>query len=153
MPQLSQIAEIYASQLVWLLIVFAIIYFGIGRGMVSKIEATVDTRDRRIADDLTAARSAREIADRTEEAYRARMDAAKASAARAAEARVKAADATLADKADAAGAQLAEARASALSGIEDVAAEAAREIVQRVSGLAVDRDAAARAVKTAMAHG
>lgn len=164
MPQLSQIAEIYASQLFWLLIVFAIIYFGIGRGMVAKIEATVDGRDRRIADDIAAAQSARVVADRTEEAYRSRMEAAKtdamkatqdakARAARAAEERVKAADATLAGKAETAGAQLAEARAGALRGIEEVAAQAAREIVTRVSGIAVDGEAATRAVKAALAHG
>ena len=44
MPQLSQIGEIYASQLFWLAIVFALIYFGIGRAMVPKIEKTVDDR-------------------------------------------------------------------------------------------------------------
>ncbi len=163
MPQLSQIAEIYASQFFWLLIVFAIIYFGIGKGMVSKIEATMDHRDAKIADDLKAAQSARAIADSTEEAYRTRMDTArteaaratqdaKAQAARDAEARVRAADADLAVRADAADAQLAQARTNALQGIEDVAAEAAQDIVSRVSGISVDRDAAARAVKSAMAY-
>ncbi|NWP01118.1 ATPase, partial [Escherichia coli] len=47
MPQLSQIPEIYASQLFWLAIVFALIYFGIGKAMVPKID--------RIAGDLAAA--------------------------------------------------------------------------------------------------
>ena len=164
MPQLSQIAEIYASQLFWLLIVFAIIYFGIGRGMVSKIEATVHDRDHRIASDIKAAQDARATADATEEAYRTRMETAradagratqeaKAQAAREAEVRVKAADAELAIRAEAADARLATARAEALSGIEDVATEAAQEIVARVSGIAVDRPAAAQAVKTVMAHG
>ena len=164
MPQLSQIAQIYASQLFWLLIVFAIIYFGIGKGMVSKIEATIDHRDRKIADDLKIAQTARATADATESAYRTRMEAArleatkatqdaKSAATRASEARVKEADVGLAAKADAAEARLAEARTSALRGIEDVAAEAAQEIVSRVADLTVDREAAARAVRAVTAHG
>ncbi|RYE65837.1 MAG: ATPase, partial [Oxalobacteraceae bacterium] len=106
MPQLSQIGAIYASQLFWLLIVFAIIYFGIGRGMVSKIDATMVGRDRKIASDLKAAEAARATANTTGEAYRTRMETArnealkataeaKAAAARASEARVKAADAEI----------------------------------------------------------
>ena len=59
MPQLSQIGEIYASQLFWLAIVFAAIYFAIGKAMVPRIEATVDDRAARIEGDLAAAEAAR----------------------------------------------------------------------------------------------
>ena len=38
MPQISQILETYASQFFWLLIVFGLIYFTIGHGMLPKIE-------------------------------------------------------------------------------------------------------------------
>ena len=55
MPQISQILETYASQFFWLLIVFGLIYFTIGKGMLPKIEANMDARDRKIADDLAAA--------------------------------------------------------------------------------------------------
>ena len=55
MPQISQISEIFASQLFWLIVSFGLIYAVIGRGMLPKIEATVDQRDRRISDDLAAA--------------------------------------------------------------------------------------------------
>ena len=48
-----------------------LIYFGIGRAMLPKIQSTVDARDKRIADDLAAAQAARAEADETEEAYRA----------------------------------------------------------------------------------
>ena len=48
MPQISQILETYASQFFWLLIVFGLLYFGIGRAMLPKIEATVDARDAKI---------------------------------------------------------------------------------------------------------
>jgi F-type H+-transporting ATPase subunit b len=70
MPQLNQLPEVFWSQLFWLAVVFAIIFFFIGRGMVPKIQSTVDARDKQIADDLAAAQAARAAADETEAAWR-----------------------------------------------------------------------------------
>jgi F-type H+-transporting ATPase subunit b len=164
MPQIAQIVDTYASQIFWLLIVFGLIYFGIGKSMLPKIEATVEARDAKIASDIAAAEAARAKADETEEAYRARMDAARAEAIKAtqaakaasaveAEKRVKAADTELAAKAADADARIKAAQAEALAGIEDVAIEAAQEIVAKVSGATVARDEAAGAVKAALANG
>ena len=163
MPQIAQIAATYASQIFWMLIVFALIYFGIGKGMLPKIDATVDARDKRIADDLAAAHKARAEADTTEADYTARMEKArgealaataeaKRSSAAAAEARIKAADANLAAKGAEAEARLAEQQRAALAGLETVAAEAAQEIVARVSTVSIDRGEAERAVKAVLAH-
>ena len=55
MPQLSQLALVYQSQWFWLLLVLATIYFVVGRGIVSKVETTVDARDKQIATDLATA--------------------------------------------------------------------------------------------------
>ncbi len=162
MPQIAQIAATYASQIFWLLVVFGAIYFFIGRGMLPKIQATVEAREKRIADDLAAAERARAKADETEAAYRARMDAAraqsqavtadaKAKATIETEGRVKAADAVLAERAAEAGARLRAAQANALAGIEDVAVEAAQEIVQRLSGVSPDQAEVRGAVKSALA--
>ncbi len=63
MPQFDQILATYASQIFWMLITFAILYFVIGKGMVSKIDANVDARERRIADDLVAAEQAKAEAE------------------------------------------------------------------------------------------
>ena len=54
MPQIDQLSESWylASQLFWLVLVFGAIFFLIGRGMLPKIEATVDGRDAKIAGDL-----------------------------------------------------------------------------------------------------
>jgi hypothetical protein len=52
MPQIAQILETYASQFFWLMIVFGLVYFTIGHGMLPKVEATMDARNRKIADDL-----------------------------------------------------------------------------------------------------
>ena len=109
MPQISQIAATYASQIFWLLITFGLLYFVVGRGMVTKIVATVDARESRIAGDLAAAEAARLQADKTEEAWRVEMEAARTAAAadtnaakiqatQSAELQVKAADAELAER-------------------------------------------------------
>src|SRR5918993_4901532 len=82
MPQIEQLPFIFTSQLFWLAVVFGILFFGIGRGMLPKIRSTVELRERVIADDLERAQAARSAAEATEEAWRARMDAARAEAAR-----------------------------------------------------------------------
>ena len=157
MPQIDQIASIYASQLFWLVVVFGLIYLLIGRAMLPKIARTVDDRNGRIVGDLAAAEAARAQADASEQTYmdalaKSRNEAqaaagrAKAEAALASEARVKAADADIHARTAAAEARLDTARAEAEASIDAVAAEAAQEMVQRIAGLSIDRDAAVRAV-------
>jgi F-type H+-transporting ATPase subunit b len=158
MPQLSQLSQVYLSQFLWLAIALGFIFFFVARGMLPKIQATVDAREQRIAGDLEAAQMARAAADQTEAAWRERIDAARAEAARIAqeakaesgrdnEAKVKAVADKLNLKVEAAQASIGEALTSARSEIESVAAEAAREMVRRVTGLTVDKQEAASAVK------
>ena len=85
MPQITQLSMVFASQLFWLALVFGIIFFGIGRGMLPKIRSTALAREKRIADDLEKAKAAQEQATKTEEEWRARMDAARVEAARVAQ--------------------------------------------------------------------
>ena len=80
MPQISQLAATYASQIFWLLVFFGFIFFVIGRGMVPKVMATVEARDKQIADDLAAAEAARKAADEQEEAWRVQSNAQRAQA-------------------------------------------------------------------------
>jgi F-type H+-transporting ATPase subunit b len=161
MPQINQLLLVYQSQWFWLLLVLAVIYFGIGRGMVPKIEATVDARDRKIADDLVAAERARAAADEVEDGVRAsetaaRADAqgvaaqAKAKAAKDAENRLAKADAEIAAKVLESEHALAKAREKALTSLESVAAEAAAAIVAKVSGQTVSAAAATQAVKAVL---
>jgi F-type H+-transporting ATPase subunit b len=162
MPQIAQLAEVAYSQFFWLLLVLALIYFGIGRAMLPKIQSTVDARDSRIKDDLIAAERAKADADATEEAYRLRMDASRAEAlkvtqaakqatAREGEERVRAADAEIGEASAAAETRLRAATQATLADIEDVAAEAVEQIVAKLAGLTVGRAKAAQAVKAAMA--
>ena len=161
MPQLAQLPEIFWSQLFWLAVVFGITFFAIGLGMVPKIQSTVDLREKKIGDDLERAQAARAAADETEEAWRARMDAARAEAAgiardakqasaRDTEAKVKAAADELGVKLEASEKKLAEAVQSARSEIEAVAAELTQDLVTRLTGLKVDAKEAATAVKAEM---
>ena len=163
MPQLSQLPEIFWSQLFWLVVVFGITFFVIGLGMVPKIQSTVDLREKKISDDLERAQAARAAADQTEEAWRARMDAARSEAAsianeakqasaRDTEAKVKAAADKLQVHLEASQAKLGEAVQSARAEIEAVAAELTRDLVSRLTGMNVDGKEAAAAVKAEL-HG
>jgi F-type H+-transporting ATPase subunit b len=159
MPQIEQLPYIFFSQLFWLAVVFGIVFFGIGRGMLPKIQGTVDLREKKIAEDLERAQAARAAADETEAAWRGRMDAARAEAARLAqeakqasaretEAKVKAAADKINLKVESSEAKIRDAVASARAEIEKVAAEASRDMVQRLTGIKVDPREAAAAVKS-----
>ncbi len=164
MPQIAQISEIFASQLFWLIVSFGLIYAVVGRGMLPKIEATVDQRDRRISEDLAAAERARAEADQREEAYRAQVEtnraealkvtqAAKQASALETEQKVKGADAEIGQRVEAAEAEIRRAAAAAVSDIEAVAAEAAQDMVAKLSGASVSLEQAAAAVREELAHG
>jgi F-type H+-transporting ATPase subunit b len=164
MPQLNQLSDVVLSQLFWLTLVLGFIYFVIGRGMVPKIQSTVDQRDQQIADDLAAAERAKAEADESEEAFRLRMDqsraeamkktaAAKAEGAKATEARIAKADTAIQAKLAKAEEKIRASRDEALANIEGVAAELTQDIAGKVAGLKVSRDDAARAVKAALING
>jgi F-type H+-transporting ATPase subunit b len=164
MPQIAQISEIFASQLFWLVVVFGLIYVVIGRGMLPKIEATVEARDRKIADDLAEAERARARADEVEELVRQQTErnraeaakvtqAAKDEAARENERRLKDADAATEGRVSEAEGRIRAAAAAAMAEIETVAAEAAEQMVQRLSGATVSRDEAQNAVRVALSNG
>ena len=163
MPQLNQLAEVALSQFFWLLLVLGLIYFGIGKAMLPKIQSTVDLREKRIADDLAAAEAARAAADKSEADYRERLDASRAEAARvttqakdesarATEKKVAKADEAIAAKTDKAEEKIRAARAEAVKEIEDLAAELAREITGKVAGIEVSKADAAGVVKAEMAN-
>ncbi|MCL6728636.1 ATPase [Sphingomonas hankyongi] len=158
MPQIEQLPFIFSSQLFWLAIVFGIIFFGIGRGMLPKIQSTVEAREQKIAEDLERAKSARAEAEETEAAWRARMDAARAEAAKLAqdarqessrdtEAQVRGAADKISLRVEAAAKQIREAVTSARKEIETVAADATQDMVARLTGITVNEKEAAAAVK------
>jgi F-type H+-transporting ATPase subunit b len=163
MPQINQLPDIFFSQLFWLLIVFGIIYFWIGRGMVPKIQSVVEDRDKKIADDLAAAQRAREQAEASEEAYRERIDASRSEALKLAqeakqqaaldtEKKLKAVDQKIGKKIADAEAKIRDAAEAARRELEPVAAEAASDLVSKLTGQKVAAKDAEPAVK-AVLHG
>ena len=161
MPQLDQLPFVALSQFFWLAVVLGLIYFVIGKGMLPKIQSTVDARDKSIADDLAAAAAARTEADAVEEAYRLRMDAsraesakltakAKADSAATTEKKLGEIDASLDARQDEAQGRIQSARGAAVKDIEGVAAELAKDIAAKVARLDVSLADSAKAVKMVM---
>ena len=164
MPQFSQLSDVILSQLFWLAITLGFIYFVIGRGMLPKIQSTVDLRDQQIAEDLAAAEQARVEADRSEEAFRLRMDesraeamkkmaAAKQQGAKATEQKIAKADTAIQAKLSKAEEKIRSSRDEALANIENIAAELTQDITGKVAGIKVGREEAAKAVQAALTNG
>ena len=158
MPQLTQLSDVILSQLFWLAITLGFIYFIIGRGMVPRIQSTVDKRDQQIAGDLAAAEQARAKADEIEEAYRQRIDASRAEAlkataaakqesARNVEALVAKAVAANQSKVDEAQERIRGASAAAQAEIAAVGAEMIQEVIAKVAGLKVTKAEALKAIE------
>jgi F-type H+-transporting ATPase subunit b len=160
MPQIEQLPTIFFSQLLWLLVVFGIIYFVIGRGMVPKIRGVVDQRDSKIAEDLAAAQRAREEAEAAEAAWRERIEAsrsealklaqeAKQQAALQTEKRLKAIDKQIGARVADAEERIRAAGEQARRDLEPVAAEAASDLVAKLTGQRIavaDAEPAVKAV-------
>jgi F-type H+-transporting ATPase subunit b len=164
MPQISQLAGTYFSQIFWMLVFFGLTFFIVGRGMVPKVMATMTDRNQTIAADLAAAQAARHAAEaeaeswsETEAAQRARAQelvaAAKHKAAQAAQVRMSETSARIDAQLAAAEARILAARKAALADFEAVAADMAQDIAQRVAGLSVSSEDARGAVKGPFAHG
>jgi F-type H+-transporting ATPase subunit b len=160
MPQFH--LDNFVPQLVWLAIFFAILYFGIVRLTLPKLGRTLTAREDRISGDLSTAERAKGEADAMSATYAAGIDEAhkaartaiaeaKARAATSVEKAVAAANAVLAEKAAVADASLAAARSRAMGEIEGVAADAASDIVERLTGRRPDTALVAGAAKTAFA--
>lgn len=157
MPQIAQLSMVFASQLFWLALVFGIIFFGIGRGMLPKIRSTALAREKRIADDLEKAKAAQEQATKSEEEWRARMEAARVEAARVAQkarqesarefdARLEAALEDIDAKVEAARQKIRTSVESARTELEETVIESARQIVEDLTGLKVSKKEAATVV-------
>jgi F-type H+-transporting ATPase subunit b len=151
MPQLTQLPDVFWSQLFWLLVVFGTIFVVVGRGMVPRVLATVEDRDRQITEDLERAQRAREEAEATESEYRQRIDASRAEAmklssqakqagAREAEERSREVDSQIAKKLDHAEARIRKSVDKAMAELDAVAAGAARDLVVKLTGKEVRED-------------
>lgn len=161
MPQLSQLSQVYLSQFLWLAIALAFIFFVIARGMVPKIQGTVELRERTIASDLEKAQAARDEAEAMEADYRQRIDAsrgeamklaqeAKQAGAQEAEQRTRKVGAQIDEKVAKAEKRIREAAEKAKSELDEVAVEVARDLVLKLTGKTVSAADATRAVRAVL---
>ena len=151
----------FVPQMAWLVLAFAILYFGIVRATLPRLSRTIDARENQVTGDIAAAEKAKQGADAMQADYdagvaaaqeraRAKLAEVRASAGKATEERLAAAAAALTAKADAAAASLAQAQKRALADIEGVAADVASDIVEKLIGTRPAIGDAAQAAKTAL---
>jgi F-type H+-transporting ATPase subunit b len=157
MPQINQLSTVFNSQLFWLLVVFGIIYFVIARTMVPKVRSVMDGRSERIAKEIARAEAARAVAEEAQEAWALRLEKSRAEAAAVAqearraaarenEAMVNAAVAKINLKVEAAERNIRKAAADIRVEMMGVAADAAQDLVERLTGIRVAKEEALDAV-------
>jgi F-type H+-transporting ATPase subunit b len=155
MPQFN--FDTFPSQIFWLLISFAALYFLLVRTALPKIAAVLEARQRKIDDDLERATELELQAKEALVAYEAELDAAREQAQSAirqatdemaadAERQQQKLAAKLTADVEAAEKRIAAARKDALASIQQVANEAARAATARLIGVDVDEAQAREAV-------
>jgi F-type H+-transporting ATPase subunit b len=156
MPQLD--ATWFASQIFWLIIAFAILYYLLSRKALPRLSEILEARQDRIAADLDEAERLRRDAEEALARYQQVVAKAQGEAhAMLAEtqARLQAAaaerqaelDRDLARQLAEAEARIAAARRSALKELEEAAAVAAQAAVERLVGIKVAKKAAQAALR------
>ena len=155
MPQFDP--STFSSQIVWLIISFAGLYWALTRLTLPKIAEVLEARQSKIDDDLDRAVELEQQAKDALATYEAAVEAAKAEAlsvvrkgveemAEVAQKRHGELAEKLAVQVSAAEASIAEAKESALANIRQVASEAARAATLRVIGVEIEPDQADAAV-------
>jgi F-type H+-transporting ATPase subunit b len=137
--------EYWGGQIVWLLILFAILYVLFARVFVPRFRAVAETRAQTIADALSEARRVQAEADAKAEAVKSDIDKARADARKlVADARAKASDemaktqaaqdAELSAQIDKAEVRIRGLRDQAMTNVGGIAAETASSIVAKLTG-------------------
>jgi F-type H+-transporting ATPase subunit b len=160
MPQLEQI-DTYLSQVVWLVISFAVLYVVMWKAALPRVADVLQERQERIDDDLDRAEKLKAEAEAVLTQYQATVAEAEAQAqailragadafAEQSAARHDEVTARLAAEADAAESRIAAAREEALANVRTVAGEVARAATSRLIGAEINEADAAAAVDRSM---
>lgn len=134
--------ETWASQIFWLAITFGVLYFILARFILPKIDQGLTNRGDRIADDLNEAARMNRDAQQAEADYIQSVSDAKAKAQNISETTRKSVEAELAVEAaeteadferkqEEADARIAKIKASALSKVDEVAADTVQAILEK----------------------
>lgn len=162
MPQLE--VHTYASQLIWLAITFAVLYWVMARVALPRVAEVLSDRHNRISGDLETAERLKIEAETALAEYEKALEGARAQAQTAiGEAREAAAGeaarrnaesaAQLQAKISEAESRIASAKSAAIGNIRGVASEAARAATQKLIGVEVDDQAVADAVAAELGGG
>jgi F-type H+-transporting ATPase subunit b len=154
-------AQTFASQLVWLVIAFVLLYALMAKLALPRITSIIESRQKRIDDDIAEAGRLKSQSEEAVAVYeKALADARGRAQAIANETRGRQraeADATRKTLEDQLNAKLAEAekaigatKQAAMSNVRAIAEDAARAIVERLSGSAPNEQAVADAVADAL---
>jgi F-type H+-transporting ATPase subunit b len=154
-------AQTFASQLFWLVLIFAALYLLMSRVALPRVGAILEDRRRRIDDDLAQAQRLKGESDAAIAAHekalveaRTRAQALAAEtrerAAAAAAARRKEVDAGLNARISEAEKSIAATRSAAMTNVRGIAGEAAAAIVERLTGMVPAKNEVADAVGKAL---
>jgi F-type H+-transporting ATPase subunit b len=152
----------WPGQMVWILIIFAVLFALFNWVFVPAVGGTIDAREDKISGDIGDARRARDAARAELEEAHGEMAVARARAQRVAadaQAEAKAAatarqaqeEARLSDVMAAAEARIAAARAEAMAHVRSIAVDTAEAMIARLSGTRADRAEVERALADAAA--
>jgi F-type H+-transporting ATPase subunit b len=154
-------AHSFASQLVWLAIAFVLLYVLMSKRALPQVGSIIDSRQKRIDDDVAEAGKLKAQSDDAVAAYEKALADARANAqaianetrdkqAAAAEARRKTLEDELNAKLAAAETTIASTKQAAMGNVRGIAEDATRAIVERLIGQAPSDKAVADAVTDAL---
>ena len=154
-------SQTFASQLIWLVIAFVLLYALMAKWALPRVGAIIDSRQKRIEGDIAEAGNLKTQSDEAVAAYEKALADARARAqaianetrdrqAAAAEASRKTLEAELNAKLADAEKAIASTKQAAMSNVRGIAEDAARAIVERLTGVAPGEKAVADAVAEAL---
>jgi F-type H+-transporting ATPase subunit b len=152
----------WPGQMVWILIIFAVLFALFNWVFVPAVGGTIDAREDKISGDIGDARRARDAARAELDSAHGEMAAARARAQRVAldaQAQAKAAatarqaqeEARLSEVMAAAEGRIAAARSEAMAHVRTIAVDTAQAMIERLSGTQADRAEVERALADAAA--
>ena len=156
MPQLDP--NVFSPQIIWLVISFAILYLVMAKKALPQVAKTLGERETRIATDLDEAESHRLESVELEAAYEKTLAEAKAEAGgnlavareelkQGLDARKTKVNSDISARIETAEAEVNKAKDEAMGDLENMAVEACRTIVSKLTGDDVDEKTARKAVK------
>ena len=154
-------SQTFASQLVWLVIAFVLLYVLMAKWALPRVGSIIESRQKRIADDISDAGRLKQQSDEAVAAYEKALADARARAqaianetrdrqAAAAETRRKALEGELNSKLAEAEKTIATTKQAAMSNVRAIAEDATRAIVELLIGSAPSEKAVADAVADVM---